>query len=394
MDWLEKNAKRTKQYFRDVSLLKSLFCYMLLGTIGALTVWAFTRSLCVGWINVLSDTSMQGNKGGVDESMLMGSFCSPQASLSFRIVCFFYFYGLFFDITAASFFVCWTFLEHRIRPAIRAVEESAGYLAAGDYGHEISYHSGDEMGGLCRNFESMRRQLVEEKKRQWQSEEQQRKINAAFAHDIRTPLTVIRGNTEFLQRYLPQGRVSEEMLGEKLSAMRYQEERLLEFSNTMTRFQKEGARQVCGAWMESGLFVTGMKENALAMAKIQEVDCKIRQNGICGEIFVDAGLVEEVFDNLLSNAMRYARERVIIDMVLEKRSFSLFVMDDGAGFSAKALRSAAEPYFSEDKEGGEHFGIGLSIAKMLCEKHGGYLQLVNSVDGGGIVSAVFSVLVR
>lgn len=394
MDWLEKKAEQAKQYLRDVSLLKSLLCYMLLGVIGALTVWVFTRNLCVGWIHVLSDTSMQENGGKVDESMLMESLLSTQASWAYRIVCFLYFYGLFFDIIIAVFLVCRAFLEYRIRPAIRAVEESAGYLAAGDYGHEISWYGGDEMGGLCRNFEYMRRQLVEEKKRQWQSEEEQRKINAAFAHDIRTPLTVIRGNTEFLQRYLPQGKVSEAMLREKLSAMRYQEERLLQFANTMTKLQKEESRQVCGAWVESGPLVTGMKENALAMAKIHKVACKVRQSGICGEIFVDAGLVEEVFDNLLSNAMRYAREQVTVDMVLEERKLSLFVRDDGTGFSAKALRSAAEPYFSEDKEDGEHFGIGLSIARMLCEKHGGYLQLVNSVDGGGIVSAVFSVLVR
>lgn len=394
MDWLEKKAGQIKQYFRNASLTKSLLCYMLLGIIGALTVWLFTRNLCVGWISVLSDASVYGSGGRVEEWVLRETLFYEHISPALRMVCFIYFYGLFFDIIVACLLVCWAFLKYKIRPAVRAVQESAGYLAAGDLGHELSYHSGDEMGGLCRDFESMRCQLVEEKKRQWQSQEEQRKINAAFAHDIRTPLTVIKGNTEFLQRYLPQGRVPREMLEEKLSAMQHQTERLIQFSGTMTRFQSEEAREVCGAWIDSGQLVRNMRDNASGMAELHEAGCEVRWSGVCGEIFVDAGIVEEVFDNLLSNAMRYAKKQVTIDISLEKRRLSFFVKDDGAGFSAKALRSATDAYFSEEKEGREHFGIGLSVARMLCEKHGGYLQLVNSVDGGAIASAVFSVDTR
>lgn len=242
MDWLEEKDARIKQYFRNASLTKSLFCYMMLGIIGALTVWIFTRNLCVGWISALSDMPIEEAAGKADEAILRESLLLTDISPALRMVCFVYFYGLFFDIIAACFLVYWAFLKYKVRPAIRAVQESAGYLAAGDYGHEISYHSGDEMGELCRNFEAVRIQLAEQKKRQWRTEEEQRKINAAFAHDIRTPLTVIRGNTEFLQRYLPQGKVSGEMLREKLSAMQYQEDRLIRFSGTMTILQREEER--------------------------------------------------------------------------------------------------------------------------------------------------------
>lgn len=394
MDWLEEKDARIKQYFRNASLTKSLFCYMMLGIIGALTVWIFTRNLCVGWISALSDMPIEEAAGKADEAILRESLLLTDISPALRMVCFVYFYGLFFDIIAACFLVCWAFLKYKVRPAIRAVQESAGYLAAGDYGHEISYHSGDEMGELCRNFEAVRIQLAEQKKRQWRTEEEQRKINAAFAHDIRTPLTVIRGNTEFLQRYLPQGKVSGEMLREKLSAMQYQEDRLIRFSGTMTILQREEEREVCGAWTESGRLVRDMRENASVMAELHGKVCEFRWSGVCRELFVDVGIVEEVFDNLLSNAMRYAKEQVVVDIALEKGQLRLFVKDDGAGFSAKALRNATDAYFSEEKDGGEHFGIGLAVARMLCEKHGGYLQMVNSVDGGAIVSTAFSVDIR
>lgn len=394
MDWFEEKSGQMRQYFRNASLAKSLFCYMVLGIIGAFAVWLFTRDLCVGWMRVLSDAPIYESGEGLEKWIFWEMLFSENASLALRIVCVIYFYGLFFDIIIACFLVCRAFLKYKIRPGIQAVQESTGYLAAGDYGHEISYQSEDEMGELCRNFEYMRGQLVREKKSQWKNEEEQRRINAAFAHDIRTPLTVIKGNTEFLQRYLPQGKISQEMLKEKLSAMRYQEERLIQFSGTMSKFQSEESRSVCGAWVESGQLVRGMRENALAMAEQYQVACEVRWNGVGGQIFVDTGMVEEVFDNLLSNAMRYAKDQVAIDIFLEKRKFIIFVKDDGPGFSARALRNATDAYFSEQKEGGEHFGIGLSVARMLCEKHGGYLQLVNSIDGGAIVSGAFSVDTR
>ncbi len=70
----------------------------------------------------------------------------------------------------------------------------------------------------------------------------------------------------------------------------------------------------------------------------------------------------------------------------------IYVKDDGEGFSEKALREADTVYFRERKEAEDdegHFGIGLSITKMLCEKHGGELKLLNSVEGGAVVAVSF-----
>lgn len=62
------------------------------------------------------------------------------------------------------------------------------------------------MGELCRLLDSMRENLEERYEDLWQTIENQRKLNAAFAHDLRTPLTVLKGYSEFLARYLPRER--------------------------------------------------------------------------------------------------------------------------------------------------------------------------------------------
>ena len=70
----------------------------------------------------------------------------------------------------------------------------------------------------------------------------------------------------------------------------------------------------------------------------------------------------------------------------------IFVKDDGKGFSKEELNMASKPYYSGENISSEHFGLGLTICKMLCEKHGGGIYLSNSIHGGAIVCAEFFIL--
>ena len=108
-------------------------------------------------------------------------------------------------------------------------------------------------------------------------------------------------------------------------------------------------------------------------------------------ISMDKSLIFETFENLLSNGIRYAQSSIEIKLMLEKEWLTIFVKDDGDGFSAKALKDAKKLYYSEDKGMSNHFGMGLYISEKLCEKHGGILTLVNGMDQGAIVAARFRV---
>lgn len=109
---------------------------------------------------------------------------------------------------------------------------------------------------------------------------------------------------------------------------------------------------------------------------------------------MDKNLITEVFENLLSNALRFARNCVQIEVTLQGRSLTLYIKDDGPGFSKKALRSGMDAYFSEEENSMVHFGIGLSICRMLCENHSGNLTLQNSVQQGAISAATLTVGVQ
>ena len=112
------------------------------------------------------------------------------------------------------------------------------------------------------------------------------------------------------------------------------------------------------------------------------------------ELFLDKNLLMEVFENLLSNGLRYAGKAVQVEVAMQEQEFTVFVRDDGPGFSEKALRRGMETYFSEEENSREHFGIGLSICRMLCENHGGSLSLQNSVNQGAIAAATLTAGVK
>lgn len=396
MDWIEEKIEQFRNYIQDTSLIKSLVWYLCIGMVGVWALYWITRNICLAWLEVIA----MRNEGitYTDTINPLGKWAwyteGQKEKLLMCIANFFYSYGLYIYTVINFFIVGKMFLKKKIKPALEAVTKALNYINIGDYSHEITWHSQDEMGALCEEIEQMRKKMLKDKKNQWKMQEEQRKINAAFAHDIRTPLTVIKGYTEFLQRYVPKGRVTEALLLEKLDTMHEQEERLLKFSTTMTTIQNFEKWELSCAWYqvselvgELEAVIKGVQQNADKEITLQE---EIPEQ----ELFLDKNLLIEVFENMLSNALRYAVYSIQVKIILEGREFTVFVKDDGPGFSQKALRSGAETYFSEEENSKEHFGIGLSICKLLCENHGGRLSMQNSMEQGAITTATLIAGVR
>ena len=106
------------------------------------------------------------------------------------------------------------------------------------------------------------------------------------------------------------------------------------------------------------------------------------------QLILDRAFVSQVCNNLISNAIRYADTTVTLDVEGTDEGLLLTVSDDGKGFSKETLVKVANPYFTEEKNHAEHFGLGLYICKLLCEHHGGYLKLKN-LDNGAQATAFF-----
>ena len=106
------------------------------------------------------------------------------------------------------------------------------------------------------------------------------------------------------------------------------------------------------------------------------------------QLSLDGAFVSQVSNNLISNAVRYARTAVTISFALRDNGLLLSVSDDGKGFDKNGLQKATSPYYTEESNHSEHFGLGLYICKLLCEHHNGYLKIENTTTGAK-VSAYF-----
>lgn len=110
-----------------------------------------------------------------------------------------------------------------------------------------------------------------------------------------------------------------------------------------------------------------------------------------GRVYIDHGIFLTVAENLIGNAVRFARQKVRVCLRQEGGFLTLSVEDDGPGYPAALLRDGPKP-FGKASEDGAHFGMGLYSSQVLCGKHGGELRLENRAkeEGGGArIMAVF-----
>ena len=235
----------------------------------------------------------------------------------------------------------------------------------------------------------MRKNLYNSNYELWKSLAERKRLNSAFSHDLRTPITVLKGYTELVKKY--DGRITQEKQTDILMKMSVQIERLEHYTEKMSSVHKlediipEETEidflLLCSQLEESGKLICGEKKFTVSA-----------ENSDPQSIFTDHELVMQVFENLVSNAVRYAVSEVRCDVSLSDDVMEISVSDDGNGFSDEAVRKAWQPFYRGEKENErEHFGLGLYICRLLCRKCGGELYVSNTESGGGKVTAEFSV---
>lgn len=289
------------------------------------------------------------------------------------------------------------FYKRKLQPPLAILDAAADNITENNLDFTVSYHKNDEMGKLCRSFEKMRAALQENHLEMWRQLEERRRLNAAFSHDLRTPLTVLKGQTEMLLKYVPDGRMQTEKIVAVAATMKGHVSRLESYVGTMSSLQKFEDIAVNKSQVSLEEVKKQIADSCGPLCR--EKALELGTNGPATEtLLLDLPIVLQVTENLVANAARYARSRIAV--VLEcTPCFSVTVSDDGPGFDKQAIEKATAPFYrAEDAPGGQHFGMGLHICQVLCEKHGGFLRLSNggsggeddSSDGGGaVVRAVF-----
>lgn len=273
---------------------------------------------------------------------------------------------------------------------------AADRIAEQDLDFAIGTVRGRELGRLSETLEHMRASLLEAQRELWRTAESRRRLNAAFAHDLRTPITVLKGTVEMAQMRLRRG---DTLDVDALDALSSQVARLERYATSMGGLTKLEDRPVERERLSADVLRGELEHHVAGVvsARGSELDLELASRSESAEsirhdmtVLLDLSLVEEVLDNLLSNACAHAVSSVTFDMMVDAGTLTLVVTDDGPGFTPEALHRGCDPFFSENKSA-EHFGLGLNVSSVLCGLHGGEIALTNAETGGARVIATFDV---
>ena len=274
------------------------------------------------------------------------------------------------------------FYRNRLKEPLAALREASEKIADNDLDFSVRCTSKDELGQLCQSFETMRATLADNFSQMWRQVEDRKALNAAFAHDLRTPLTVLKGYNEILQASAdPQTRETAATMGKHIVRMEG-------YVDSMSRLGRmEDARPVYKL-VELRPLAASLGDSAGILCEKRGKELVVQTNLPDAPLYLDGDFVSQVCSNLVSNAARYAKRTVKLSFSVDGGGLLLSVWNDGKGFDKNGLQKAASPYYTEETDRSEHFGLGLYICKLLCERHNGCLQIENAADGA-LVSACF-----
>lgn len=281
---------------------------------------------------------------------------------------------------------------NRLKPQLQQLQSVTEKIAGNDLEFEPEYSDIKEINGILASLGRLKEELQNSLKSQWDMEQQKQEQLSALAHDIKTPLTVIRGNAELLKE--------QDLPEESLECASYilanadEMEQYLETMKQVMRGAEPGEEAVVLSCRElGGLFCEAARQLSAAEQLPVVVDNCPQE----GTVRCRKADVLRAWENLISNAAeRTDRQRgmeilVRTEVRENRRYLAALVRDFGAGFSEKDLRYAERAFYSGDvsRHDRRHSGLGLSIAKKFAEEQGGFLEYGNAGSGAGAVAGVW-----
>ena len=269
------------------------------------------------------------------------------------------------------------FYHIKLKQPIGVLLDSIARIQNNDLDFSLPVLSNDEMGQLCAAFEGMRGELLKTNRLLWQQAEERKRLNAAFSHDLRNPITVLKGTVKLLR----QG-VQDEQTIDRMESYTLRIEQYVEAMSSVQRLEQLSVHTKA---ISLSVLQNELQETARLLASAKKYSLSVPS---AGEVVFDHGIFLTVAENLIGNAARFAKSELSIEVVLKNAQLLLKITDDGMGYPPALIQNGPKP-FETVSSNSSHFGMGLYTSQLLCEKHGGKLILENQSPVGATAIAVF-----
>jgi signal transduction histidine kinase len=267
-------------------------------------------------------------------------------------------------------------IARRMTRSLDRLASATTDVAASAYREPIVVESRDEIGALARAFNSMASQLH-------RLEETKQQFFASVSHELKSPLTSIRGAIDLLHTGAP-GPLTDRQ--ERLTAIIGQSaERMLGLANQILEFSRlrAGFVELDRKPLDLAALVERVVEELHPQAEEAGVALERERYGSHFAYLGDEGRLYQLVVNLGANAIRFTPRggRVVVRIIDTGPEFELHVEDTGVGIPAQALSTIFDPYRQAHQDRGGT-GLGLAIVRGVANAHGGRVT-AESHEGKG-----------
>jgi signal transduction histidine kinase len=283
-------------------------------------------------------------------------------------------------LVAAAALVLAVILARQITRPVRRLAAATADIARGKLDARVENPGDDELGQLGQSFNSMAAVLQRQ-------EEERRSMLADIAHELRTPLSVLRGNLEAMLDGLLEPR------HEQLSALHEQSvalSRLIDDLRTLS-LAAEGHLELHRQPTDVPELARRVVAEMEPVAHEHNIALSVETPKKLPRLALDSDRIGQVLRNLIDNALRYTPTggRVSVTVNAQARGVAVTVADTGTGLAPEDLPHVFDRFYRADGSrtratGGS--GLGLAIVKQLVEAHGGEVWAESEPGRGSVFS--------
>ncbi len=274
---------------------------------------------------------------------------------------------------------------------IYQLEEAAQNIKEGNLDFTVEAESDDEMGNLCRNFEDMRLRLKESAEESLEAEKQNRILISNISHDLKTPITAIKGYVEGILDGVADTPEKVDKYMRTIYSKAIDMDRLI---NELTLYAKIDTNRIPYDFKRmkaADYFDDCIEEIGLGLEAEHIGLSYFNYAGDEVEIIADPEQLKRVINNIIGNSIKYMdKEHGLINIrVKDVGDFiQIEIEDNGKGIAQKDLPYIFDRFYRTDASrnsatGGS--GIGLSIVKKIVEDHGGKIWATSKESTGTVM---------
>lgn len=270
-------------------------------------------------------------------------------------------------------------ISKELNPLIEVSEE----IRKQNLDFQVKKSNVQEFNVILESLEKIKLGLSESLKTNWREEEKKRNQISALSHDIKTPVSIIKGNSELLG----ETNLTEEQQT-YLNYIRKNTSRIDKYIQTLMLVNKSNqANELNFLEIKTEKFVENIEKLAKEFTSTYKLNLLEDINYENGILIVDLKNFERAFLNILSNAEEHSPKSSTIELLICSKTdeLKISILDQGHGFTGEDLLYATDQFYQGDKSrhSKENYGIGLFVAEQIIKMHGGSLVLENRTDEYG-----------